>query len=171
MNSISKVLSVLFLILLFSCTSSNQVKNKNIKILSTQEIQSIEDLKNFKDFKNKVLYLNFWEVKSQPSILELENYKELYDKFKNDSVEFVFLTVLDSDAERNEKWMNTIYKYRLEGYHILNNNFLLDILKCRGEVNVYPMFFIFNKNGELIINNAAKPSNKSELYKQLGELL
>ncbi len=155
MNSMFKLLTVV--LILVHCSSNVSSQNKKIKLIPSNEIQSLEELVNYKDFKNKVLYFTFWEVRSQPSIRELEYYKDLYDKYRNESVEFVFLTTVSSNALKNEEWKNTIYKYNLEGYHIQNNTFLIDFLKtCQVKNNSFPIFMIFNKQGDLKIKGAAK---------------
>jgi len=168
-NSI-KLLSLIITVILCSCinTTDKTPTNDNIKIIPANDIQSLEDLTNYKPFKNKVIYFCHWEERSQPCMKELEHYQHLREKYKNKPVEFVFLhTVYGENV-----WRKVIYEHNLEGYHIQNNNFLIDVIKANlKSLSSFPMFMIFDKNGNLKVKQAAKPSDKEELYKQIDEFL
>jgi len=165
---LSKVnlLAIVLTLVLGSCTDSN------IVFIPNQEIQSLDDLVNYGEFRNKVLYINYWEVKSDPSTLELAYYNELQAKYCDENIEFIFLTTKTDDLEKNIIWKNTVNKHNLQGYHIQNNNLVYEIMKKRQVKNdTFPIFLIVNKHGVLKNSNAAKPSENEILDRQLEEFL
>ncbi len=104
----------------------------------------------------------------------------------------------NADKQRIKLWLNTIKYYHLTGYHLLvGDDLYQDIFNIiaeiseheikpmpkdmkkvaeayrdgKGKYGSYPTYMIADKEGNVVIKYAYKPSNKSYLYKQIEDVL
>ncbi|TDN95373.1 TlpA family protein disulfide reductase [Sunxiuqinia elliptica] len=114
--------------------------------------------------KNKVLYLDFWGTWCGVCINEFPNSAKLHDELKDNNIEFVYLCEPTDSAT----WINAVQKYNLIGTNILlNKQQKIEIQSLFNIVGI-PRYMIVNKNGEIIDENADRPSSsriKNELIK------
>lgn len=103
--------------------------------------------------RGKVVYVNFWASWCLPCISEMPKLKGISDKFGND-VAVVNLSV-DKDQKR---WLRASSVYLAD----FENSFYLDsVARTRLEdtykLHSVPRYMLFDRNGDLIHNNAPKP--------------
>ena len=114
--------------------------------------------------KNKVLYLDFWGTWCGACINEFPNSAKLHDELKDNNIEFVYLCEPTDSAT----WINAVQKYNLSGTNILLNKQQKIIIQSIFNIVGIPRYMIINKNGEIIDENADRPSSnriKNELIK------
>jgi len=150
--------------------------NKDIKIIENYDkILTLSELIQRDKFKNKVLYIDLWGVHCKPCIKEFKHLPELKERYKNSDVEFIYLASPYKRINDTQEWKTAIKKYDLHGYNLLMNiDFYYDIWEevpeMKNKYNI-PHFLLVDKNGKIVNSNAPKPSNKSELYKEINKLL
>ena len=89
----------------------------------------------------------------------------------------IVLVYLDMDEDNKEEdWKEMARMYGLEGQHYrLNNDSIQSLWKEieqeGGEINRYPTYVLFNKNGKMSKANAARPSDGEKLFEQIDILL
>lgn len=127
-------------------------------------INSVEEL--LKDFKGKTVLLDFWATWCQPCIAEFKYYESLWPVLEENQVELVYLA---SDGYREEaQWMKYIRSHNLKGHHVRINSDLRQSLNKAGfSLYKYPTYMIVNKDGELVVADAARPGELENLKEQL----
>jgi thiol-disulfide isomerase/thioredoxin len=148
--------------------------NTNIKIIEGHEkITSIYEV--IKGLKGKVVYLDVWGTWCGPCKEELKFIPDLKAKFKNKDVAYVYLD-LDDDY-LDSSWRDFIKVNNIEGLHLRKTRqtigpFWKELLaNTEDKAEYYPQYFIFDKDGKLVISKAKRPSNKEELYSQIEKIL
>lgn len=146
----------------------NYIKqNFNIR----EEIFSAEDrlmqtnlsgisLKNvFSKYKGKVIYIDIWASWCGPCRRMLPKSRQLEEQFKND-VAFIYISI-DKNAQH---WIKAV---QMEGLDEQNcylisekSNFIKE-----HEIQGIPHYMIFDRNGELINNDAMRPDDKDFVTK------
>lgn len=149
-------------------------KNESIIVVDGYEnINSIYDV--VKELKGKVIYLDIWGTWCGPCKQELRYVPELKAKFKNKDVAFVYLDM--DDDKQDAIWKQFMKINQMEGYHIRKNRkniqpFWDELLAdAVDKQQYYPQYFIFDKEGKLVVTKAKRPSDKEELYKQIEKYL
>jgi thiol-disulfide isomerase/thioredoxin len=147
--------------------------NKAIKIIDDyKQISSIYELVN--RYKGKVIYLDLWGTWCAPCRYELGFSPKLKQHFQEKDVLFVYLD-MDDDA-KDGNWREFLKLNNLTGLHLRKSN--NDIQKIWEELQplkdrqgMYPSYFIFDKSGKLVQEEAKRPSEGTELYKQIEKYL
>jgi thiol-disulfide isomerase/thioredoxin len=149
-------------------------KDSQIKVLANQKsISSIYEV--IKPYKGKVIYLDIWGTWCGPCKEELPFNAPLKAKFKDKDVVFVYLD-MDED-EKEASWKEFIKVNGLTGIHFRKNRaeigtFWKELLAgADDKEQYYPQYFIFDKEGKLVVTKAQRPSSKEELYSQLSQYL
>jgi len=135
-------------------------------------ISSIKDLVS--PYKGKVVFLDFWGTWCGSCLAELKTATpSLREKFKDKDVIFLYVA-RDEDSE-NEKWRNDVFIYNMQGEHVRLDRkriqILRDALDTGLQTNLYPTYYIFDREGNPIIKNSKRPSDEPALYKQLDSVL
>ncbi|MCJ0741303.1 TlpA family protein disulfide reductase [Pedobacter montanisoli] len=149
-------------------------KNENIVVFRDyRNVKSIYDV--IKTLKGKVVYLDVWGTWCGPCKVELPYNAALKNEFKDKDVAFVYL---DMDEESKDgDWKEFIKMNELTGIHLRKNReqiapFWKELLAdANDKAEYYPQYFIFDKEGKLIISKAFRPSNGQKLYDQITEVL
>ncbi|MFB6341272.1 DUF4369 domain-containing protein [Saccharicrinis sp. FJH62] len=111
-----------------------------------------------KNNPGKVLYIDSWGTSCGPCIKEFPKSNELQKKYEG-KVEFIYLCVTARDEN---EWKDYIKKYNLSGQHYYLNNTLTEVYydEVGSDFAFTPMYVIINKKGEMVYNNAPRPSMK-----------
>lgn len=126
-------------------------------------------------FRGKVVYLDIWGTWCGPCKQELKHLPELKKRFAGKDVVFIYLD-LDDDI-KDKDWREFIVVNRMSGVHIRKNKssilpFWEELLPNDKENHgLYPTYFIFDKQGQLVVPRAARPSDRERLYQQIESLL
>lgn len=126
-----------------------------------------------KYFYGRPIFIDIWASWCIPCRQEFL-YKATIDSFLlANEVSKLYISV-DNALSRNI-WISVIQKYNLEGCHILANRQLINDLQDKIYINEgnmpIPRYVIVNKKGQIINNNANRPSSKEALLKQLKQSL
>ncbi len=125
--------------------------------------------------KGKVVYLDVWGTWCGPCKRELKFTPQLKAHFKDKAVAFVYLDM--DEAERDATWKEFIKVNALTGTHLRKNRaqmapFWKELLEnAEDKSEYYPQYFIFDKEGKLVVAKAKQPSDKEALYKQIESVL
>ena len=134
-------------------------------------IHSFEQLKAL--FKGKMFYIDMWATWCGPCKAEFEYEKDLSKFLKEKGIEMVFIS-MDTD-DRDGQWQNMIKYYGLSGYHIRTGELLRKDLSKRfwNLDNGYtiPRYVLVNTAGNIVENDALRPSDKEKLYAQIASHL
>lgn len=115
--------------------------------------------------KGRKIYVDIWSTSCGPCKEEFEYNEKLKETLKNKGVDILYIS-LDGD-QNQDRWKNMIKYYNLRGNHIRANEKLeADLARELGRFGI-PRYLIIDKQGNIINNDAPRPSNLSELEKQL----
>lgn len=122
-------------------------------------------LVSLSSLKGKVVYLDFWATWCGPCMMELPYAKTLQDSLKTKDIVFLYISVDEDEKE----WKNTIAAKKMQGTHLLAKGIEHEV-PVRYAVNGIPSYYIIGKDGKILNNNPARPSNP-KVYTELLEAL
>lgn len=176
-----KTKTIAILLLLFTITHQllAQQQNSAIKILDYPA--SFNEL--LQPFNGKVVYIDVMASWCKPCLEELPASKELDNFFEDNNIIRLFITI-DAPADFS-KCKTLLDRFNLLGYLATyhpkepktNNSFAREFenifLKDEsGNYNIsIPRYAIVDKNGNIVIKRAERPSNPDALKKQLQEVI
>lgn len=126
---------------------------------STGTVHHLEEL------KGKVIYIDLWASWCGPCKAEQPHYKSIIDLFANEeNIAFVGIAVMD----KHRNWMKSLKKDKPAGlqWYDVNGEVVNNY-----HVSAIPRFILIGKNGELISDDAPKPSDRDELLILLNQAL
>jgi thiol-disulfide isomerase/thioredoxin len=146
--------------------------NKEIQVAGGYEkMTSIYEV--IKKLKGKVVYLDIWGTWCGPCKHELKFSPELKNYFKGKDVAYVYLDMDEDD--KDGQWREFIQVNGMTGLHLRKNRKEIqsfwDELKPGNTTRYYPTYFIFDREGKLVLADAARPSEHVVLYKQIEKYL
>lgn len=134
--------------------ANNKSSNLHLESLTKQQT-SIEDILRSK--KGKILFIDFWASWCGPCIEEMKYSKQLSQTYKDRNLEVVFFSTDDSF----QKWAKASERLTLDQY--ANNfkilNFGNSKFNQEHKFKSIPRYMIVGKNGQIINNNAPRPSD------------
>lgn len=124
---------------------------------------SIVSLKNL---KGKFVYIYVWSSTFSPSKEDLKDYIELQNKFKNDKI--VFVTISVDKLAKKDIWKETLAKEGIKGINLIADNGRDSEFIKKYQILFPPKFILIDADGNIIDADAPKPSNKKliELFKE-----
>ncbi len=120
-------------------------------------------------FKGKVVYIDFWASWCGPCRQQFPFAKELMGKLtekQKKQVEFVYISIDDTD----ELWKRGIEANRLEGIQLHSpGGWKSEVVKAF-KITGIPRYMLINKKGEIVNENAMRPS-QPEILNEIVKLL
>ena len=126
-----------------------------------------------KPLRGKVVYVYVWATWCGPCKEMFSHVPTFKEQAKDLDVAYLYLSI---DRPQEEKtWRKSIPYYRLKGYHLLAGKELTQAVyrelgNERGSISI-PRFLIVDKEGKIVIPNAASPVKPEELINQLKQVL
>lgn len=113
------------------------------------------NLVSLSDFKGKVVLIDIWATWCKPCISQIPWLKRLEEEFHGQDV--VFISICVNDHKDKESWMKFVKNEHLGGVQIFAG--AQSQIEKDYKVNGIPRFMLFDKNGNIIDVDAARPSN------------
>ena len=141
---------------------------EEIYILDKEEVvNSFDEL--VQKLTGKPFLIDCWATWCSPCLEEFKYNEQLHTFLKSKDMELVYINFDDSIDEH--KWINTIKKYDLKGYHSrINSSFEKDFANI-GFSGQLPTYMIVDSNGVVAERSAFRPSQKEKLYNQIENVL
>ncbi len=139
---------------------------KEAEIIKTN-YTTFQDLLN--QFSGKSIYIDIWATWCLPCIKEFQHNEEV-NTLLGTEIERLFISI---DQQRfAERWEQSIKYNELEGYHVrANTELLIDMWdEIGGQKGAIPRYVLIDNSGNIFKAEAASPSNKELLVKQIKEL-
>jgi thiol-disulfide isomerase/thioredoxin len=167
----------LFVTFVFSCCSNkreNQIISKwelapDIYVISKEKpIYSFAELTSF--FKDKPVYIDRWATWCSPCLEEFKHKDSLYKFLKDNQIEILYL---NSDQDIKDSVLyQFIISQNLRGFHLrLTDSLKKDLINQTIFIPRIPQYMIISRVGQVIENNALRPSDGEKLYNQLSGLI
>ncbi|WP_299288351.1 TlpA disulfide reductase family protein [uncultured Mucilaginibacter sp.] len=124
-------------------------------------------------YKGKVVFIDMWGTWCPHCIEDMVFEPALKDRLKGKDIVFLYLA-RDEDKD-DEVWRDFIFINNLTGEHIRRT--AVQIAPLWNELGIpdskqaYPHYFIFDRSGKVMVNNAKRPSDGNALYQQLQAAL
>lgn len=119
-------------------------------------------------YKDKVIYIDNWASWCGPCVAEMPYSVKLQRRFMDKEIVFVFLCIADNYP--NDRAKAIISEKQLTGEHYFMNFYQSFLNQNRFESKGFPRYMIINKEGEIVDNDAPRPSS-NKIDEMLNELL
>jgi len=142
-------------------------------------IDSIGTIKNIQELiglsaKNSAAYIDLWATWCGPCITEFLYNSEIDTFLLINNIQRIYISLDNSNNRAG--WLSSIKNYSLGGKHVLAGAELKKSLKALfkirkdGSISI-PRYCIINKEGQIIVSDALRPSDGTFLIAQLKEKL
>ena len=120
------------------------------------------------DFNGKFVYIDIWATWCGPCIKQMPALKEIIKAYEGDDIAFVVISV--DDKKDLAKWKKMVPVYNVGGTHLISDNALNSEFMKAYSVGLIPRSILLDREGNVINNNAPKPSDEN-LKNVLNQLL
>jgi thiol-disulfide isomerase/thioredoxin len=129
---------------------SQKQQAPEIKLIDTQGNSLL-----LSEFKGTYIYIDVWATWCMPCRKEAPYFDALKDKYKHKNIEFVSISI----DKTTEEWLEFLALKNLKANHFIAPDIqhFLDAF----QIKTIPHFLIIDDNGNLINNDANRPSNKN----------
>jgi thiol-disulfide isomerase/thioredoxin/predicted transcriptional regulator len=156
----------------------NALKEKSRKAEKREQIildgeNTMEVFENFiQEHRGKVILVDFWTTWCEPCISNFTHSNLLHDSLKTEPV--VFLYICTDKASTKSNWSKIIERENLGGYHLFaKDNWPINRnpINKKFEINGFPRYFIIDKNGTIVDDDARRPDTSESYMNMLAPLL
>ena len=152
---------------------SIQAASKKVKILNDSLPVNLS-LASFCNqyFKNQVLFIDLWASWCIPCKDQFKYGKQLDSVLEKDSIKILYISI--NDARLSNVWLTDVFKFGLNGNHILAGKILLEdiVSKIYGHskdgISV-PRYVLISKDGKILDPDLPRPSRIDELQARLSD--
>ncbi len=153
----NKFLSFILLMLMVAAGCNSQNDELTTHLYNLREKQyAHESYQGILDkYKGKIIYMDFWASWCGPCKREMPFSLKMQEHFKGKDVVFVYMS-----SDRNpEAWKKAIEALKITGEHYLLNNKVYSERNKVVKVRYIPRYMMYDKNGNLVTDNAPRPSS------------
>ena len=127
------------------------------------------------DLKGKFVYIDIWATWCAPCKKEIPYLEKVAEKYHNKNISFVSISV--DDAKRsgtmeaaNKTWKEMVTEKNLGGIQLMADNGFKSEFIDAYRIKSIPRFILINPNGNIVDNNAPRPSDDKliDLFNELG---
>lgn len=153
-TSLLVVANTLFSILTFAQSVPSELET-NIIDLNSPEYASTTFNDIIAKYEGKVIYLDFWASWCGPCKKEMPYSHKLQETFYGKDVVFVYF----SSDKNATAWISTVENLELTGEHYLSSLAVKQDYGTRFNVRFIPRYVLIDKKGEVVDENAKRPSD------------
>lgn len=117
--------------------------------------------------KDKVMYLDIWATWCGPCKTEIPFSIELQEYYAKEQIVFVNFC-LSSDKD---EWERTIKNSHIRGENYYFNKAQSELLRSKLNFSGYPTYMIIDKSGNVVDDNAPRPSSDEIIKKKINRLI
>lgn len=120
-----------------------------------------------KQYPGKVIYLDVYATWCGPCLKEMKFAPALHNAYKNKEVVFVNLSAQDDLSS----WKKLVKEKKLSGEHYFLDVDASKLFLGNYRIEGFPTYWLINKKGQIVSNQAPRPSDSLRLRQQLDVLL
>jgi len=135
--------------------------NEYIKLSQKQKAPEINMIDvygnpvNIQNFNGTYLYIDVWATWCMPCRKEMPFFDALKDKYKHKNIEFISISI----DQKHEDWLEFLTLKNLKQNHFLATD--IQLFLDAYMIKTIPHFLIIDDKGNLINNNAPRPSDNN----------